>query len=91
MARPIDADLLAENIKSFAGLFTDEGFMIDYHAVLSAIQAAPTIYEAPAVRCRDCDEAYREAIKATIASGKAEEILKSDKAQALLKNVAAKE
>lgn len=45
MARPIDADLLKDNVKSFAGLFADEGFMIDYHAVLNAIEAAPTCTE----------------------------------------------
>ena len=40
MARYIDADKFKEHIASFTGLFTEEGFMIDYQAVLTAIDNA---------------------------------------------------
>lgn len=33
----IDAEALKEHISSFTGMFTDEGFMVDMHAVLGAI------------------------------------------------------
>lgn len=41
--RTIDANELKDHIKYFTGMFTDEGFMVDLHAVLRAIEAAPTI------------------------------------------------
>lgn len=47
MARYIDGDRLRELIASFTGMFTDEGFVIDYHAVLRAIDNAPTVDNVP--------------------------------------------
>lgn len=32
-------------IKPMTGMFTDEGFWLDYHAVLGAIESAPTVVQ----------------------------------------------
>ena len=47
MPRYIDADKLKEHIASFTGMFNEESFMIDYNAVLTAIDNAPTANVAP--------------------------------------------
>ena len=52
--RLIDADALKEHISSYAGMFTDEGFMVNLQAVLNGIDFAPTIDAVPVVRCKDC-------------------------------------
>lgn len=53
MPRYIDADKFKEHIASFTGLFTEEGFMIDYQAVLTAIDNA---YAADVVPKSEVDE-----------------------------------
>lgn len=47
--RLIDADLLKEHISSYAGMFTDEGFMVRLEAVLCGIDFQPTAYDVEAV------------------------------------------
>lgn len=49
MRRLIDADLLKEHISSYAGMFTDEGFMVRLEAVLCGIDFQPTAYDVEAV------------------------------------------
>ena len=50
----IEREALKENIKSFAGKFTDDGFFVDINAVLNAIDFAPAADVVPVVRCKDC-------------------------------------
>ena len=52
--RLIDADALKEHISSYAGMFTDEGFMVNLQAVLNGIDFAPTIDAVPVIRCKNC-------------------------------------
>ena len=54
--RLIDADLLKEHISSYAGMFTDEGFMVRLEAVLCGIDFQPTAYDVKAV-VRELEEA----------------------------------
>lgn len=49
MSRLIDADLLKEHIGSYAGMFTDEGFMVNLDAVFRGIDFQPTAYDVEAV------------------------------------------
>ena len=49
MSRLIDAELLKEHISSYAGMFTDEGFMVRLDAVLGGIDFQPTAYSVEAV------------------------------------------
>lgn len=49
MSRLIDADLLKEHISSYAGMFTDEGFMVRLEAVLCGIDFQSTAYDVEAV------------------------------------------
>ena len=46
----INAKDLEDHIKSFAGLFTDDGFMVRLEAVLGAID----LMKPAVVRCKDC-------------------------------------
>ena len=43
MARYIDADALKEHTKSYTGMFTDEGFMVNLEAVLHGIDFQPAL------------------------------------------------
>lgn len=45
--RLIDADALKEHVRSFTGMFTDEGFFVSLDAVLNAIDYAFTIDAEP--------------------------------------------
>ncbi len=49
-----DLDELKERISSYAGMFTDEGFMVALTAVLRGIEFQKTIDAVPVVRCKDC-------------------------------------
>ena len=49
-----DLDELKERISSYAGMFTDEGFMVDLTAVLRGIEFQKTIDAVPVVRCWNC-------------------------------------
>lgn len=62
MARYIDADKFKEHIASFTGLFTEEGFMIDYQAVLTAIDNASAAEVVPKseVACMVLDDYLKE-------------------------------
>ena len=46
----INAKDLEDHIKSFAGMFTDDGFMVRLEAVLGAID----LMKPAVVRCKDC-------------------------------------
>ena len=50
MSRWISAEVI-KTIKPMCGIFTDEGFMIDYHRVLSILENAPSIN---IIHCREC-------------------------------------
>lgn len=54
MTRYTDTDELKQHIASFTGMFTDEGFMVDLQAVLSAIDFASTADVVEVLRCKDC-------------------------------------
>ena len=47
----INAKDLEDHIKSFAGMFTDDGFMVRLEAVLGAID----LMKPAVVRCKDCE------------------------------------
>lgn len=61
MSRLIDADLLKEHISSYAGMFTDEGFMVRLEAVLCGIDFQPTAYDVEAV-VRELEKEYEATI-----------------------------
>ena len=60
MARYGDLDELRELIASFTGMFTDEGFMIDYHAVLRAVDNAETVDVVPKIEWISIEERLPE-------------------------------
>ena len=56
--RLIDADELKEHIGSYAGMFTNEGFMVNLSAVFCGIDFQPTAYDVDAV-VRELEDNYK--------------------------------